>query len=708
MNLRKKVPVFILACSMLVSFERQAQTPVTSNPLLSEYKTPFGVPPFDKIKPEHFIPAFQEAISRQNRRISAIVNQRSVPTFTNTIEAMETSGELLARVSPVFFNLTSANTNPELEEISKEVAPMLSKHGDDIYLNAQLFKRVKSVYENQAKLKLTGEQRRLLERIYKAFVRSGAKLNPDAQQKMREINKELSLLTVKFGQNLLAETNSFELIVDKEAELSGLPSSLKAAAAQSAKAVGKDGKWRFTLHNASVMPFLQYADNRLLREKMYKAYINRSNNNDERDNKEVLTRIAYLRAERAALLGYQTHADFTLEETMAKTPKEAYDFLNNLWKAALPIANQEAMEMQSVMNKQGKGEQLEAWDWFYYADKVRKEKYDYNEEELRPYFKLENVREGIFTVANKLYGVTFSPISDIPKYHPDVIAYEVKESDGSHIGVFYMDFFPRSSKRGGAWMTSYRSQSKTGKRISPVVSIVCNFTMPTANEPSLLTPDEVETFFHEFGHALHGLLSDVKYRRLSGTSVSRDFVELPSQIMEHWAFEPEVLNFYAKHYKTGELIPAELIAKRERASKFNRGFATVEYLAASLLDLGYHTLKPGEKVDVAQFEKDQMSKIGLTKQIAPRYRSTYFQHIFSGGYSAGYYSYIWSEMLDSDAFAAFKESGDLFNPNIAKSFRENILERGNTDEPMTLYKSFRGREPDMKYLLQNRGLDKPL
>jgi peptidyl-dipeptidase Dcp len=692
---------------MLASFNEKALGQATHNPLLQEFKTPFGVPAFDKIKPEHFMPAFEEAMKQQKQNIAALLKKRATPTFENTIEAIEQSGELLTKISPVFYNLTSANTSPELEKISKELAPVMSQHSDDIYLNTELFKRVKEIYENQSKLSLTKEQARLLETTYKAFVRSGANLNPEQQTKMREINKQMSSLTVSFGQNLLAETNSYELIIDKEADLAGLPVSLIAAAAQSAKDAGKAGKWRFTLHNSSVMPFLQYSENRPLREKMYKAYTNRSNNNDERDNKEILTKIAYLRAERAALLGYPTHADYALEETMAKKPAAAMDLLNSLWTAALPIAHQEVKDMQRLMDKEGKGAQLEAWDWFYYANKVKKEKYNYNAEELRPYFKLEDVRDGIFNVATKLYGVTFHPIKDIPKYHKDVMVYEVKEANGDHIGVFYMDFFPRTTKRGGAWMTSYRSQSvKDNKRVAPVISIVCNFSTPNGNEPALLTPDEVETFFHEFGHAMHGLLSNVKYRRLAGTSVSRDFVELPSQIMEHWAFEPEVLQFSAKHYQTGAAIPAELLEKMDKASKFNQGFATIEYLAASLLDMSYHTLKAKEKIDVAQFEKEQMNKLGLPKQIAPRYRSTYFQHIFAGGYAAGYYSYIWSEVLDSDAFAAFKESGDIFNPEIARSFRKNILEKGNTDEPMTLYKSFRGREPDVKYLLKNRGLDK--
>ncbi|MGX5817259.1 M3 family metallopeptidase [Chitinophaga lutea] len=691
---------------MTTATTTMAQAPAENNPLLQQYETNFKVPPFAVIKPEHFMPAFEAGMKAQQQRIAAITNQRSVPTFENVIAAFERSGEQLSNASTVFFNLTSANTNPELEAISRKVAPMMAQHSDDIYLNAALYAKVKQVYDKRATLRLTPEQARLLEKTYKAFVRSGANLDADKQAKLREINKKLSVNTVQFGQNLLAETNGFEMLLDKEEDLAGLPASVAAAAAISAKEAGKEGKWRFTLHNSSVMPFLQYSAKRELREKMYKAYINRCNNGDERDNNAIVADLATLRAERAALLGYASHADFILEENMAKTPAQANDLLMRLWNAALPVAKQESVEMQRLMDKEGKGEQLAAWDWFYYADKVRKDKYNYDAEELRPYFQLENVREGIFGVAKKLYGVTFTELKDIPVYQEDVKAYEVKEADGRHVGVIYMDFFPRTSKRGGAWMTSYRRQS-TGKegRVAPVVSIVCNFSKPAGNDPALLTPDEVETFFHEFGHALHGLLSNVKYEALSGTSVPRDFVELPSQIMEHWAFEPEVLKMYAKHYKTGELVPETLVKKMKDASKFNQGFATVEYLAASLLDMQYHTQKAGGKIDVRDFEKTQMDKLGLIPQIAPRYRSTYFQHIFAGGYSAGYYSYIWSEVLDSDAFAAFKETGNIFDPATAQSFRKNVLEKGGTAEPMELYKAFRLRAPEVQYLLKNRGLD---
>lgn len=687
--------------------ENNSTDPLTeTNPLLTTYNTPFEVPPFDKVKAEHFMPAFEEGMKQNEKNILEITAQENIPTFENTIERLETADELLTKISSVFFNLASANTSPEIEQISQVIAPRLSQHSDDIFLNADLFKRVKILNDQQDNLNLTQEQKRLLEKTYKAFVRSGANLDAEQQIRMREINKQLSISTVQFGQNLLAETNKFELLVEKQADLAGLPSSLIASAAHSALESGNEGKWKFTLHNPSVMPFLQYAENRQLRELMYNAYINRCNHNDELDNKEIVANISALRAERAQLLGYKTHADFVLEESMAKTPDQVYELLNGLWKSALPVAKNEALEMQNVMNKEGNSGELEAWDWAHYADKVRKEKYNYNAEELRPYFQLEKVRDGIFYVCQKLYGLTFTEILDVPKYHSDVIAYEVKEADGTHVGIFYMDFYSRNSKRGGAWMTSYRKQSALTIPVSPIVANVCNFPKPTGSEPVLLTPDEVETFFHEFGHALHGLLSKVKYETLSGTSVPRDFVELPSQIMEHWAFEPEVLNFYAKHYQTGDVIPVELIEKMEKASKFNQGFGTVEYLAASFLDLSYHTLSSGEKIDTTSFEKEKMDDIGLINQIAPRYRSTYFQHIFSGGYSAGYYSYIWSEVLDSDAFAAFKEKGNIFDQETATSFRKNILAKGGTEEPMILYKAFRGREPEVKYLLENRGLNK--
>lgn len=703
--MKKTIPTLLMILSMMTLAEKETMAQGNPNPFLQAYTSPFEVPPFDRIHESHFIPAFEAGMAEQASAVAAIYRQRSTPTFSNTIETLEKSGTLLNRVSTVFYNLNSANTNDKIKEIAQHIAPAMSKHSDDIYLNSLLFQRVKTVYDNRNKENLNQEQQRLLEKTYKSFVRSGANLKPEEQEKMREINRKLSLATLNFGQNLLSETNNFELVVTDPAELAGLPESLKAAARESARAAGKGDAWRFTLHNASVMPFLQYADSRPLREKMYKAYTNRANQNNEFDNKIVAAEIASLRAQKAALLGYENHASYVLEESMAMNPGKVYELLERLWTAALPVAVGESKEMQALMDKEGKNQKLEAWDWAYYANKVRMEKYNFMAEDVKPYFELGNVRSGIFTLVERLYGLSFSELPGLPSYHKDAKAYEVKEADGTLVGVMYMDFFSRQSKRGGAWMTSYRKQSiDQGKRIAPIVSIVCNFPAPVGNEPVLLTPDEVTTFFHEFGHALHGLLSNVQYQTLSGTSVPRDFVELPSQIMEHWAFEPEMLNLYAKHYQTGETIPAELVDKLDKASKFNQGFQTVEYLAASLLDMAYHTIPANQVVDVNSFEKEQMDKIGLISEIAPRYRSTYFQHIFSGGYSAGYYSYIWSEVLDSDAFATYKESGDIFDREIADKFRKEILERGGTVEPMDLYKAFRGREPDVKYLLINRGL----
>jgi len=684
---------------------KQAAWPKGDNPFFNDYNTPYNIPPFDAIKLEHFIPAFEAGMENQKKNIQLIINQKAEPTLVNTVEALENSGELLSRVSTVFSCLTSANTNKEIEAINARISPLLAKHRDDIYMNQELFERVVHVGQFQVGLGGT-EQGKLFEKTFKAFIRSGIKLDEAKQSRLRAINERLSALTVNFGQNLLSENNGFELIVSNKEDLSGLPESLIVTAANSAKSKGMEGKWRFTLHNPSALPFLQYADNRSLREQIYKAYINKCNNGTNIDNNDIASEIASLRAEKANLLGYPNHAAFVLEETMAKTPEAVNEFLSQLWTPALAVAKNEAKQMQQLMDKTAKGQKLEAWDWQYYAEKVRQEKYNLDAEALRPYFKLENVRDGIFVLCNKLFGLSFEEVKNVPLYHPDVVAFDVKDSDGSHLGLLFMDFHPRESKRSGGWMTSYRKASqKDGERIAPIISIVCNFTQPTENSPALLTADEVETFFHEFGHALHGLMANTKYYSLSGTSVPRDFVELPSQIMENWAFEKEMLSLYAKHYQTGEVIPDELVTKMIEASKFNQGFATVEYLAASILDMDYHTISTTERVNTKEFEKAKMDAIGLIPQIAPRYGTTYFQHIFSGGYSAGYYSYIWAEVLDSDAYAAFKESGNIFNTDIAQSFRKNILEVGGTKEPMEMYKTFRGAEPEVKHLLEKRGLN---
>jgi peptidyl-dipeptidase Dcp len=692
----KKILIFVLFMSSTVLAQE--------NPFLTPYTTPYQVPPFDQIKLEHYKPAFLEGMRVQKGEIEAIANATAKPTFENTVLAMETSGDLLSRVSTVFFNLSSSHTNKEMQQLSQELAPMLSRHSDDINLNEKLFKRVQTLWETRDKLKLNTEQNRLLELNYKAFVRSGAKLSNTEKEELRKLNGELSLLAVKFGNNILTETNAFELVIEKKEDLVGLPESLVQAAAQVAEQKGKKGAWIFTLQNASVMPFLQYSARRDLREKIWNAYQLRANNNNAADNKANALALANLRNQRARLLGYKNHAEYGLEQTMAKSPEKVYELLNQLWAPAVSNARVEEADIQKMMQAEGVEGPVKPYDWRYYTEKIRKQRFDLDEQEVKPYFSLAQVRQGIFTVTEKLYGLKFEELFNVPKYHPDVTVWKVSEKDGTEVGLLYMDMHPRSSKRGGAWMTSYRPQTmKAGKRIPPVISIVCNFTPPAGDAPALLSFDEVTTFFHEFGHALHGLLSNVSYRSMAGTSVARDFVELPSQIMENWAAEPAVLKMYAKHYKTGEVIPDGLIQKLEQSATFDQGFATTEYLAASLLDLDYHTQLEDIRVDVNAFEKKSMEKIGLITSIIPRYRTTYFQHIFSGGYSAGYYSYIWSGVLDTDAFSVFK-STDLFNPDKARSFRSNILEKGNTEDPMQLYKRFRGSEPKIDALLKKRGL----
>ncbi|RTZ08412.1 M3 family metallopeptidase [Flavobacterium sp. GSP6] len=705
--MRKKSFFILLVIGNMLTIEAQEKQENTSmNPFFQAYDTPFNVPPFDKIKNEHFKPAILEGISTHQAEVNAVANNTQPATFENTILAMENAGELLSNVNTVFSNLNSANTNKEIQNIAKEMAPNLSAHRDNIYLNEKLFAKVKTLWDKKETLGLNLEQAKILDNAYKDFVRSGANLSNADKEILRKINGDLSLTSLKYGQNILAETNSYELVVDAKKDLSGLPQGLIDAAAVDAKAKGKEGKWVFTLSNSSVMPFLQYSSNRELRKQIWNAYQTRGNQDNEFDNKKNAIALANLRGQKARLLGYKSHSNYVLEESMAKTPENVNKLLNDLWKPALKIAKTEAADIQKMMAKEGIKGAVQPYDWRYYTEKIRKERFDLDEEELKPYFSLENVRKGVFQVTEKLYGLQFKVLTDVPKYHEDVTVWEVTEKDGTHLGVLYMDFHPRESKRGGAWMTSYRTQKTVdGKRVAPVVSIVCNFTKPSANAPALLTFDEVTTFFHEFGHSLHGMLSNVTYKSLAGTSVPRDFVELPSQIMENWAAEPEVLKMYAKHYKTGEVIPETLVNKLKKAGTFDQGFTTTEYLAASLLDLEYHSQTKDITVDANAFEKAAMTKIGLIASIIPRYRSTYFSHIFSGGYSSGYYSYIWSGVLDTDAFEAFKTT-TLFNPEKAKLFRENVLEKGGTEDPMVLYKRFRGAEPSIEPLLRKRGLDK--
>ncbi len=693
----KRIVLTLAICSAMCACEQKTET----NPFFAEFQTEYGAPDFDNIRLEHYEPAFLKGIEEQNAEIKAIVDNPEAPTFENTVVALDESGKTLNRVSYVFGALTQADTNDELNALNEKMAPMLSEHGDNINLNQALYNRVAAVYGQwkEGGITLDKEQQMLLDKYYKSFVRSGAALDADKQARLREINKELSSLSIAFDNHLLNENNAYQLVIENEADLAGLPEWVKMGAADEAKAKGMEGKWIFTLKNPSRLPFLQYAENRDLRKQIYEAYISRGNNNDANDNKEVLKKIITLRLEKAKLLGFDTYSDFVLNENMAKDSKTVMDFLYNLWGYSLKNAKAEAAELQQMMDKEGKGEKLEAWDWWYYSDKLRQEKYNLNEDELKPYFSLDDVREGLFHVANLLYGITLTEVDNVPVYAEDVKVYEVKDADGSHLALFYVDYFPRAGKSGGAWMSNFREQVGD---VRPLVYNVASFTKPTGDMPSLLTMDEVETMYHEFGHALHGMLTKCNYEGVAGTNVARDFVELPSQIMEHWAFEPEVLKMYARHYQTREVISDELIQRIRNQGTFNQGFMVTERLAAALLDMELHNLTDTEGLDVVAFEKQAMDKLGLIPQIAPRYCATNFAHII-GGYAAGYYSYLWAEVLDADAFEAFKEHG-LFDKNTATAFRQNVLEKGGTEDPMVLYKNFRGAEPGLEPLLKNRGL----
>ncbi len=693
--------VVLGACS---SSKKSDVAETTPNPFFTEYTTPFGVPPFDKIEVAHYKPAFLKGMEEHKKEIDAIVNNTEEPTFENTIVALDQSGELLNKVLYAFGGQSSVNTTDEIQELEQELYPLFSAHSDDISLNPALFARVKAVYDNQASLGLDKEQKKLLEETYKGFVRGGANLDADNQAKLRELNEKISVLELTFGQNMLKETNAFKLVIDKKEDLAGLPESLVAAAAETAAADSMEGKWVFTLHNPSVMPFLQYADNRALREKIFKAYINRGNNGNENDNKEVVKQLVAARLDKAKLLGYEDFAAYVLEENMAKNEKNVYNLLDQVWTPALKKAKEELADINAEIRKEGGNFDAEGWDWRYYADKARQAKFNMDENEVRPYLELNHVRDGAFYVANKLYGITFTEIKDIPKPDPDAYAFECKDKDGSPLGVLYMDFYTRPGKSGGAWCGGYRSQTyKDGKRVDPIVTTVFNFSKPAAGQPALLSADEAETVFHEFGHALHALFGDVHYYGVA--DVPRDFVELPSQVNEHWVFEPEVLKVYAKHYETGEVIPQELVDKIVKSGKYGQGFATVEYLAASLLDMDYHILKEQQPdMDVEAFEANALNSRGLIRQIPPRYRTTYFSHTMTGGYTAGYYSYIWAEVLDADAFEAYKETGDIFNPEVATKFRTYVLTPGGIDDAMVMYKNFRGKEPSIEPLLKNRGL----
>ena len=674
------------------------------NPFLTEWNTPYGVPPFDQIKTEHYLPAFEEAMRQQKAEIDSIVNNTEAPTFENTIEALEYSGALLDKVSAVFFNLSECENNEAMEEIAEKISGPLSKHSDDINLNAELFARIKAVYEQKDNLGLNGEQMRLLEETYKGFVRGGANVPAEKQARFREINEQLSLLSLRFGNNVLGATNQYKLVVDDKTKLAGLTEDQLAAALEAgADDPETKGKYVFTLHNPSLLPFLSNCENRELRKVIWTAYANRCTSGAY-DNTAIIDSIVNLRLERANILGFESHAAYTLDDCMAKTPQAVEELLMNVWRPAIAKAKKEAEEYKAMIKAEGADFELEPCDWRYYSEKLRKEKYNLNDEEIRPYFSLAKVVDGVFDVSNKLYALTFTENKEIPTYNKEAVVYEVSR-EGQVIAILYMDFHPRASKRSGAWMTEFRGQyeTKDGQNVIPIISLVCNFTKPTADKPSLLTFDEAETLFHEFGHGLHGMLSKCHYKSLAGTSVSRDFVELPSQIMENWCRNSEVMKTYAKHYETNEVISDELIKKIENAGTYGQGFVNAELIAASLLDFQYHIITTPTKITLPEFEDKAMGGIGLIPEIISRYKSTYFQHIFSGGYSCGYYSYTWAAVLDNDAFEAFNQNG-LFNQATADAFRTNVLERGNTEDPMVLYKRFRGQDPSITPLLRNRGL----
>ncbi|MFO7654277.1 MAG: M3 family metallopeptidase [Candidatus Krumholzibacteriia bacterium] len=675
----------------------------TENPLLAPYGTAFDVPPFDRILPAHFEPAFEAGMEQERAEVAAIAGDPEPPSFENTIAALDRAGELLRSVQSVFYGLTGANTGEELQQVNQRVSPRLAAHRDEMRLDERVFARIATLHDAREELDLDAEQRFLLEKMYRDGVRNGALLDPPRQARLKEINQALSALRVRFGDNLLAETNGFLLVIEDRDDLAGLPEPVVAAAARAAREAGHDGAWVFTTHKPSMLPFLTYAHDRELRQQLFTAYIMRGNNANEHDNTGIMAEVLKLRVERAALLGYDTYADYVLETRMAGTPERVYELLDRLWEAALPVARREVDEMQQIIDREGGDFRLAAWDWWYYAEKLRKEKYDLDDNELRPYFQLEQVRDGMFWVANQLYGLTFQPLDDLPLPHPEAEAFQVREADGSHCAVIYLDYHPRASKRQGAWCGAYRQQNRArGHEVDPIVNLVCNFTRPSGDTPALLSLDEVETLFHEFGHGLDVMLSDVTFNTLYR---SADFSELPSQIMEHWALEPTVLAQYARHHRTGEVIPDQLVAKIKAGKHFNQGFATVEYLAASLLDMKFHTLTAADDLDgldVMALEKSYLDEIGLIPEIAPRYRASYFGHII-GGYAAGYYGYIWSGVLDNDAFEAFQETS-LFDQATAQRFREAVLERNGTADFMQMYLDFRGREPRIEPLLRQRGL----
>ena len=706
-------PIMLSACMSLTGCELMQSNQSNSvseqllsknNPFFSEFKTPHGMPPFEKIKQADYLPAFDLGITENRNEILAIANNNAKPTFENTIVAMELSGKLLNTVSSVFYGLTGSMSDEKMRAIAKEVSPKLSALSDDIALNENLFKRIKVIYNQKNALSLRVDQQTLLEKTYKNFVRGGANLSSKDKNTLRALNEKLSSLSLTFGENLLAETNSFEMLIDNKKDLAGLPEDIITAALASAKAKGYEGKWLFTTHRPSKNPFLTYAENRKLRETIYKGYTMRGHNINEKNNLTIASKMASLRFQKATLLGYKTHAHFVLENATAKTPDNVFNLLNKIWPPALERAKAEVADMQKMVNADGGNFKVAAWDWWYYAEKIRKERYDIDSAEIKPYFSLEATQQGVFYTANKLWGVTFKERFDLPKYHEDVRTYEVNDKDGSYVGIYMTDHYVRESKRGGAWMSSFRKQHKmTGENVTPIIYNVLNYPRPVGDKPTLLTFDQASTLFHEFGHAIQGLLSDGYYRSQTGTALPRDYVEYPSQVMENWMTEPEVLANFAKHYETGEVIPKSLIDKIQASGKFNQGFGTTEYLAAALLDMSWHSLTTADIQDAKSFEANVLKEIGLIEEIAPRYRTGYYSHIFAGGYSAGYYGYIWSNIYDADTWLAFKEKG-IFDKNTAELYRKYVLEPGGTEDPTVMYRKFRGQDPKVEPLLERRGL----
>ncbi len=696
--------LFLLIITVFFTGACSPKAKLSDNPLLNEFNTPFEAPPFDQIDDEHYLPAITEAIRIHKQEVEAIINNPEPPTFENTIVAYDNSGELLRRVNTVFGGLRGAETNPRLQEIARETTPLLSSHSNEISMNQELFGRIRTVYEGRRDMGLDTEQLRVVETYYRDFERNGAALPEEKREELARLNERMSMVSLELSENMLAETNAFQLVLENEEDLAGLPQGVVSAASEAAGRAGHEGKWVITLHNPSRIPFLQYSERRDLREKVLTAYGERGNNDNENDNKELFAELMQLRLQMSRLLGFDNYAKYFLDIQMAENPDNVYDFLHQVWEPAVARANRERDMKQAIIDREGGGFSLEAWDWWYYAEKLRQEMYELDDDEVNPYFTIENVRDGNFMLANKLFGLTFERRPEVPVYHEEVEAYEVFDNDGSHLGILYIDPHPRPGKRQGAWCGTYRSGAwENGERIAPIVTIVMNFSRPSGGRPAMLSWDETTTYFHEFGHALHNFFAEGRYRR-TARSVPRDFVELPSQILENWAGEPELLKTYAIHYETGEPIPDELISRLRRAEHFNQGFMNVEYLASAFLDMDWHTTDHGDHIDVIGFEKESMGRIGLPDEIIPRWRTTYFGHIFGTGYAAGYYVYRWAGVLDADAFMAFKDSGDLFNQELAERFRKYILTENNLWEGMDAYVRFRGHEPSIEPFLIQKGL----